>query len=148
MNINDIIKKLPFAIATPIMLHLTILLGITQLDRLDVVFPYLALLRVGNPLSTTVITLSLLYLLMVASYILLYLKYRDKLIPKFGVLWDKNKEAYCPACRNPLSHYVTWASESPGALSTKAFECVKCDKRIMITHNGDVIELDDARKML
>ena len=86
--------------------------------------------------------------LVTALALYFYLQSRDKLVPKFGVLWDKNKEAYCPACRIPLSHYVTWRPEHPEATRTKAFQCIKCDKQIHIIHNTDNIELDDARKML
>lgn len=147
MTLNDIIKKLPLAIAIPIALHLTILLGITQINRLDTAFPYLASMRSGNPLITTVITLSLLYLLMVASYVILYIKYRNKLFPKFGLLWDRRKEPYCPSCRNPLSQYLKCRFSNEG-VAEKVFWCVKCDKYIYLTHNADVIELDEAKKML
>lgn len=89
----------------------------------------------------------LLFLLSILAALFIYLHYRPKLVPKFGVLWDKNKEAYCPACRNPLSAYLPYKF-SEKSLTTKAFWCIKCDKYIYLTHNADVIELDDAKKML
>jgi hypothetical protein len=96
-------------------------------------------------LKITTVAILLFALSSVLSFIF-YLKLKNKLVPKFGVFWDKNKEAYCPACRNLLSAYLSYSFDNP--VPMKAFKCINCDKYVLITHNSNIIELDDAKKML
>ncbi len=127
---------------------LILLLGAIYQDILPIIYPEV-IQKLPKEVFIKITTLAiLLFVLSSVLSFIFYLKLKNKLIPKFGVLWDKNKEAYCPACRIPLSHYVTWKPDNPEATSIKAFQCVGCDKQISITHNADVIELDEARKML
>ena len=79
----------------------------------------------------------------------LYLKQRIKnkikLRPKFGVLWDRNKEPYCPICENPLARYKVRLS---GKTET-GFNCANCDKRFsLITDEGKRITVIEAKKLL
>lgn len=75
----------------------------------------------------------------------IYLKYRRKMIPKAGVLWDKKKEAYCPSCEIPLSEY--W--EDPSSSSpTYEFTCMKCNSHIRLSHEGKPLPMKDVQKLL
>lgn len=94
-------------------------------------------------LSVAVILLFLLF----ALSALLYFKYKTKLTPKFGVYWDKNNEAFCPSCEKPLSNYALYDFKKNG-VGVYAFRCVKCDKYVALSHNGNFINFDDAKKQL
>jgi hypothetical protein len=72
-----------------------------------------------------------------------YLHNRNKLIPKFCVLWDKNKEPYCPAHQIALSDYCE--EETPPLYS---FKCYKCTSRIYLLNYGKSISLLEAQKLL
>jgi hypothetical protein len=127
---------------------LILLIGAIYQDILPILYPEV-IQKLPKEVFLKITTLAiLLFVLSSVLSFIFYIKLKNKLIPKFGVLWDKNKETYCPACRIPLSHYVTWKSDNPKDIGMKAFECTRCDKRIFLAHNGDVIELDDARNML
>ena len=86
---------------------------------------------------------TILFALSVALSLVIYLKYRKKLIPKLGVLWDKNKEAYCPACEIVLSEYQE--QDDPPIYE---FTCVKCNAHIRLMNFGKSISLSDAQKFL
>ena len=81
--------------STPILiliaLHLIILSGILSIGGLDR-FPALKQMGDKLPILTIATTAILLYISLLASYVVISIKFKDKLKPKFGVLWDKNKE--------------------------------------------------------
>jgi hypothetical protein len=93
------------------------------------------------------IIISAFILLLVALSLSLYLKLKTKLTPKFGIFWDKNKEPYCPACEKPLSQYGPYNIPNTNKI-VYSFRCVKCDKHISLTYNGNYIKLEDAKKLL
>jgi RNase P subunit RPR2 len=99
---------------------------------------------------TIVLTLCLLYISMLTSYIILYRTSRQKLIPKAGIYWDKSKEAYCPACQALLSEYGSYQKRSPSGkiISNFGFTCIKCNKSILLMHEGKNIQLEAARQLL
>lgn len=74
-----------------------------------------------------------------------YLKNRNKLIVKFGILWDKNKEAHCPSCEKPLSHYYF---NKTVANPYYEFVCIHCNKKIYLMHDSEPISLPEAQKLL
>lgn len=98
------------------------------------------------PILTIGATATLLYLVLLASYILLCLKIRKNLTPKFGILWDKNKEPYCPIHEKPLSrHKVKMNGKIVAGL-----DCRKCNKESfhIITDEGETLTLEEAKKQL
>ncbi len=75
-----------------------------------------------------------------------YQEPQNKLIPKFGVYWDKNKEAYCPACQTLLSRYTEAKYESGEPYYY--FHCIKCNKLVYLKDDAVFIKIQDARKKL
>ncbi len=100
--------------------------------------------QIPSKILLTLLTLSILINLILVSFII-YSHFKNKLIPKFGLLWDKNKEAYCPACETLLSEYFAWDS-SPE--KEYGFMCLKCKQRIYLTHKGKPFSLEEAQKQL
>lgn len=143
MKIIEYIEKYaPAGISIPLTLHITILAGIWFLPRLEGLLPAgLCLLCDKVPILTISIMFLSSYLIMLVSYVFLYFKFRNKLIPKFGVLWDKNKEAYCPSCAIILS-------ESYADGDYHQYTCIKCGKSPYLSHLGKKITLSDACKIL
>jgi len=86
-----------------------------------------------------------LFFLMSVLSLYLYLKNKKKLIPKCGVLWDKNKEPYCPACEIPMSEYYV-SNSQPNEMYE--ITCIKCNAHIRLMHNGQHISLQNAQKLL
>lgn len=87
----------------------------------------------------------MLLVLSVALTFFVYLKYKRKLFPKFGVLWDKNKEAYCPSCEIVLSEYNdNERHDNP----IYEFRCIKCNSYIQLMNLGKSISLLEAQKLL
>ncbi|MDO8445343.1 MAG: hypothetical protein Q7T53_04445 [Deltaproteobacteria bacterium] len=139
MKIIEYIEKYaPIGISIPLTLHITTLAGIWFLPHLEKLLPPdFCQLCDKVPIFTIILMLLSSYLIMLASYSLLYFKFKNKLLPKFGVLWDKNKEAYCPSCQILLSD-----SHSDG--DYHHYSCVKCGKTIYLTHLGNYISLSEA----
>jgi hypothetical protein len=124
---------------------LILLIGSIYQDVIPLIYPEI-IQKLSKEVFLKITTLAIiLFFLSIFVALFIYLHYRPKLKTKFGILWDKNKEAYCPACRNPLSAYFPYRFDST---TVKAFKCIKCDKYIPITHNSKIIDLDDAKKML
>lgn len=142
MKIIEYIEKYaPIGISIPLTLHITTLAGIWFLPHLEELLPpNLCPLCAKVPILTISIMLLSSYLIMLVSYIFLYFKFKNKLTPKFGVLWDKNKEAYCPSCEILLSD-----SHLDG--DYYHYTCVKCGKTIYLTHLGRYIPLSEAIKI-
>jgi len=61
---------------------------------------------------------------------------------KFGVLWDENKEPYCPACKTLLSQSVSDFAKNV------QLECIKCEESLSLVDNGKEISLEEARALL
>jgi hypothetical protein len=120
-KIIDIIDKhLPVPVTIPLALQLIILIGMTSVGDLSKLVPPGLQKAYGTfPILTIAITAILLYLIMFASYIVLYLKYRNKLVLKCGVLWDRKNNPHCPSCNKPLQSH-----------SYCSYQCIACDKYI------------------
>jgi len=93
---------------------------------------------------TITITAILLYLVLFAFYIYLCFKLHKNLKPKFGVLWDENKEPYCPICKNPLGRHTT----KRGGSAATGLKCVKCKESLLLVDKGKKITLEEAKKLL
>ena len=122
-----------------------LLIGALYSEVFPIIFPIII-----QELPKTVLLKLLLVatILLVLSWFLsfaLYLEHKRKLTPKCGVLWDKKKEAYCPACETVLSEY--WEQQSSDDPVCE-FKCMKCDCHIRLMHLGKNISLSDAQKLL
>lgn len=125
---------------------LLLLIGSIYLEALPLILPSIVQQLPKTLLLKLLILAIVLFVLSVALSLTIYLKYlklKTKLIPKFGVLWDKNKEAYCPACEISLSEYQE--QDNPPIYE---FTCVKCNAHIRLMHIGKSISLEDAQKIL
>jgi hypothetical protein len=131
--------------STPILvlltLHLVFLSGILAIGPLET-FPVLKTMGEQLPTLTLAIWAILLYLSLLASYIVLSIKFKDKLTPKFGVLWDRNKEPHCLSCK-------AYLTRQPRSDIVMNFSCHKCNDFItLITDDGKDITLIEAQKLL
>ncbi len=142
MKLIEIIRQW---ISTPILigliLHSIILSCILAIGPLE---SYPALKSMGEKLYSLTIAgwATILYLSMLASYIVLSIKFKDKLKPKYGVLWDKHKEPHCPSCKAYLTRH-------PRSDIVMNFGCHKCNDFItLVTDDGKDISLVEAQKLL
>lgn len=140
----DIINRwLSKPISIPLTLQLIILLGMWSIgDLAKFISPNFLIGYERIPILTVVTTLALSCLLWITSYIILVIKSKDKLMPRFGVLWDKNKEPHCPSCK-------AYLTRQPRADIVMNFSCHKCNDFItLITDDGKDITLIEAQKLL
>jgi hypothetical protein len=94
-------------------------------------------------LSGLLLIVSVLFLIMSAYSIHLYKKNSKKLFPKFGILWDKDLNPYCPHCKGLLVYYP------PDQETQCSFECTKCESHRMIAdEEGYIGSLRTARQMI
>lgn len=84
-------------------------------------------------------------LLLVASFVI-YFHLKIKLIPKFGVLWDKKHgEPYCPVHEKPLARHKTKIGDDPAT----GLDCRKCNESYpLMTDEGKRLTLPEAKKLL
>jgi hypothetical protein len=72
---------------------------------------------------------------------LVHMSKERQLTGHIGILWDKDKNPYCPACETLLGGYAFY-EEKP------ALRCVKCEKAVFLFDDGSEIKtltLDEAR---
>jgi hypothetical protein len=147
MKIIDFIyKHAPLHISIPLALHITILSGILYISRQEAWVSVAKKVHDALPILTIAATAISLYLVLLASYILLCLRIRKNLRLKFGILWDKDKEPYCPVHEKPLSrHKVKMDGKIVAGL-----DCRKCNKESfhIITDEGETLTLEEAKKQL
>ena len=145
-TITDFISKyLPRHISIPLVLHILILSGIKVMWAKEEFVNFLRKSSESLPLLAIAITLSSFYLVLLASYIFLCFKIRNNLKTKFGVLWDKNKQPYCPIHEKPLSRHKV---RSHGKIVT-GLGCPECSKHFhLMTDEGKRLTLEDAKKKL
>ncbi len=96
-----------------------------------------------------ILGLSLLSVLVFLAYIIyLHRRLNTKLRVMFGMQWDRQGMAYCPACNKPLSAYGG-RSWSEGGTVRYGFWCISCNREVPI-HNdlGGYLTLVEARKIL
>lgn len=120
---------------------LILLIGAIYQDLLPILYPEV-IQNLPKEVFLKITTLAiLLFVLSSVLSLFYYLKSRTKLIPKCGILWDKNKEPYCTACEKPLSEYY-FSDPYYG------FRCIQCDKDIRLMHDTKPISLPEAQKLL
>lgn len=122
---------------------LILLIGSIYSEALPLILPAI-IQQLPKTILLKITTLAIaLSVLSIALTFVVYFKFKKNLIPKFGVLWDKNKEAYCPACQIILSEYHE--QEDPPFYE---FKCVKCGSYIRLMHFGKSISLVNAQTKL
>ena len=124
---------------------LGILIGSLYSEIIPIVLPIIIQELPRSVLLKMLTVAILLFFLSIAAAFVTYLQYKPRFIPKCGVLWDKKKEAYCPACETVLSEY--WEESSPGNPVCE-FKCMKCNHHVRLMHLGKNISLPDAQKLL
>ena len=144
-KILDLVDKhLPRRISVPLILHILIV-GFIVSKYSDRV--WITILKKWNePLPILIIaaTASVLYVVLFVSYTVLCLKIRKNLRPKFGVLWDKDREPYCPIHERPLSRHRYKSGKTVAGV-----DCKKCKSTLeLIKDDGVRLTLEEAKKQL
>jgi uncharacterized protein YbaR (Trm112 family) len=143
--IEFINKHLPPRISIPLILHILIIGGILYVSQSKEWILISQKLNESLPILTITTMVSSLYLVLLVSYISLYLNVHKKLKPKLGVLWDKDKEPYCPIHEKPLARHKT---KQNGQIVT-SLDCKKCNQTYpLITDDCSRLTLEDAKKLL
>ena len=97
----------------------------------------------STALSNLIFGLIILFLILCFVSLFLYSKLRKKFIPKCGVLWDRNKEPYCPSCKTLLAFVDIY---SPSIYEAT---CSGCDKRLrLIDDEGKYISMREAKRLI
>lgn len=146
MKITDTIKESATkCILSAIFGLLGILIGSLYSEIIPILLPTI-IQELPKSILLKMLTLAiLLFFLSFAWSFAIYSKYKTRLTPKCGVLWDKNKEAHCPACEKPLSEYCF--VNIPSNPHYK-FKCIQCDRDILLMHDSKPISLLEAQKLL
>lgn len=75
-------------------------------------------------------------------------KYINKLNPKYGILWDKNKNAFCPVCKTHMSTYEENYKPVYSDKGFPAFICNNCKEYFPLnTKTGKPITLKEIIKL-
>ena len=144
-KIIDIINKhLPPRISIPLILHIVVLTGLLYISPQKGWESFSKKACELLPMLTISTTATILYLILVASYILLCLNIRKTLKPRFGILWDKDKEPYCPIHEKPLSRHKL----KKNGKTVTGLECRKCTTSFHAIDNGEILTLEEAQKKL
>lgn len=68
---------------------------------------------------------------------------KNKLRPMYGVLWDREANAYCPGCNSALAAY------QERAFGMLAFRCTKCKTELPLRDDeGKDVTLLEAKRVL
>lgn len=137
--IESTIKYLPSAIFG----FFGLLIGSLYSEALPIILPAVIQQMPKTLLLKLLMVATILFVLSFLVSCAMYFKLKKKLIPKFGVLWDKNKEAYCPACEIVLSEYHEQDDPPIYELS-----CVKCNAHIRLMYFGKPISLKNAQELI
>jgi hypothetical protein len=135
MKTSEIIKYLLTSL-------LTLLFAVPILLAKELIPSLLELIEYTLSKKALLLLVSLLFAITVIliSY-LTYLKTFFKLKAKFGVYWDKNKNAYCRSCKDLLGAYEKHNHE-------EGFYCIKCDRTICLQDEEKYISLNQALKRI
>jgi len=145
MKIIDSIKEHTIKILLSGLFAILVFLAGSMYHDLSATFLQTILEATPKPLLLKLlIVATIIVVLMSALSLYFYLKNKTKLIPKFGVLWDKNKEAYCPSCKIPLSEY----NEQEHGPPIYEFICMGCGVDIRLTNFENPISLKNAQKLI
>jgi hypothetical protein len=130
---------------------LILLIGLIYQDALLVIYPEV-IQKLPKEVFLKITTLAiLLFFLSSILALYFYLQYKNKLVPKFGIYWSKDKEPHCPACKGLMSREMPMKYNNT---EYTAFVCLKCYPSPKITdfvglnHNGSFITRSEAIKLL
>ena len=116
-------------------------------DLVPIIFPKIVQKLPPILLMKFLLSAIALSVLMFVVSLFIYLHLKIKLVSKFGVLWDKNKEPYCPVHRIPFARHKTKIGDSPGT----GFNCAKCPPNHpypLITDECKRLTIIEAKKLL
>ncbi|ODS30837.1 MAG: hypothetical protein SCARUB_04047 [Candidatus Scalindua rubra] len=102
--------------------------AIDELASSKILFPLLVVSMIAN---------CILYALLVIN------NKKSKMIDRFSVKWDKDKNAHCPICDRHLINYGYH-----GLSEYKNFWCSICKEPRFLLDDGKYIELDHAKENL
>ena len=142
MKIMDIIKENSIKLILSGLFAILVFLAGSIYHDLSLTFLQTILESISKQLLLKLFLMAIIGIVLISVLALyFYLKSKTKLIPKCGVLWDKNKEPHCPACEKPLSE---------GYFSNPYYEfkCIQCGSYIRLMHNAKPISLNEAQKLL
>jgi hypothetical protein len=123
-----------------------ILLGSIYSEIVPIILPTLTQQLPITVLLKILSVAIILFFLSVVLTIFVYLNYKPKYKARFGILWDKDKQAYCPSCKTLLSNYQPFVHSS--VKTSYMYNCIKCDRMIPINDKGMPITLEDAIKKI
>ena len=69
--------------------------------------------------------------------VVLYQRFADRMVIRFGIFWDRNLQPHCPGCKTPL-HSCGWRQPGWG------FDCSKCCKVVMLQEGKYNYTLEQA----
>ena len=143
--ISLINTHLPPRISIPTVLHIVVLSGVQYISSQDYWVSISGTLNGALPVTTIATMAMSLYLVLLASYVFLCMKMRKNFRPRFGLLWDKDKEPYCPIHEKPLTRHKVQINGKIEA----GLHCIKCNKSIPpITDTGARLTLSEAKALL
>jgi hypothetical protein len=124
---------------------LVLLIGSIYSDLIPIILPSI-IQQLPKTVLLKMLTLAItLFVLSLGLSWVIYIHFKTKFIPKFGVVWDKNGDPYCPVCEKPLAKHTV---KIDGKIEA-ALHCVKCDRSLaLITDEGNRISLIEAKKLL
>lgn len=91
------------------------------------------------------IALVILYIPTIVLILYLYSELKNKLYPKFGVLWDKKGNAYCNKCDSLLVDYISGTNNE---VVNPHFHCHKCGQKNYISDDATILTYDQAKQRL
>ncbi len=106
-----------------------------------------AILTTTTPIQL-VSLLSISVLANLAFLVLLISSYRrESITPKFGVLWDKKGNSYCPSCKK-LTSQIRFVSyqHNHQCTSWHGLYCPHCDTPFLLMNNSEPIHAQDAMR--
>ncbi len=74
-------------------------------DILPNILPMLQRLPNTTIIKICIVAIILFVLSLVLSFVI-YRSYKPRFKARFGILWDKDKEPFCPSCQTYLSDYT------------------------------------------
>jgi hypothetical protein len=150
--IEKITESATLYILSAIFGFLGLLLGSIYSEIIPIILPPIIQQAPKTAILKLLTVAIILFVLSVALSLALYLRFRSKLFPRFGVLWDKKSEPHCPSCKNHLSNYGIYSE--PGNYkglkqgSYSGFHCIQCKENVYPIHEGKNITLDEARQII
>jgi amino acid transporter len=127
---------------------LILLFGSIYSDVLPIILPIVIQELPKTVLLKIASLATILFLLSAVLSLVFYLKLKNKLHSRFGVKWDKEKQAYCPTCESLLTRYSAYKNDS-GKILYFYFQCLECKSSVYLKDDSaNHLTLQDAQKQL